>query len=153
VSAMKDRIALRPATTEDEKFVDDLVFTTMRDYVEATWPSDSAAQRHYYEINKFNPSNTRILQVDGKDVGRLSTTVREDCVFVDELHILPEYQRRGIGRQAIEQVFREAREKNLPVKATVLKVNQPSLNLCLSMGFEVVAEVDHRFHIQYLSRR
>ena len=150
---MKNRIALRAATTEDEKFVDDLVLTTMRDYVEATWPKDPVAQQHYYEINEFDPSNTRILQIDGKDVGRLSTTVREDCVFIDELHILPEYQRRGIGKQAIEQVFKEAREKNLPVKATVLKVNQPSLNLFRSMGFEVVAEKDRRFHIQHLLGR
>jgi GNAT superfamily N-acetyltransferase len=150
---VKNRIALRPATAEDEKFVEDLVYTTMRDYVEATWPNDPAAQHHYYEINNFDPSNTRILQVDGKDVGQLSTTVREDCLCINELHILPEYQRRGIGKQAIEQVFKEARERNLPVKATVLKVNQPSLKLCLSMGFEVVGEKDRRFHIQHLLRR
>lgn len=150
---VKNVIVLRPATAEDERFVDDLLFTTMRDYVEATWPNNPAAQRHYYEINKFDASNTRILQVDGKDVGRLSTTLRADCVFIDELHILPEYQRRGIGKQAIEQVFKEAREKSLPVQATVLKVNHPSLKLCLSVGFEVVAEKDHRLHIQYLSRR
>lgn len=153
VIAMKNQIVLRRATVEDERFVDDLLFTTMRDYVEATWPNDPAAQHHYYETNRFDPLNTRILQVDGKDVGRLSTTLREDCVFIDELHILPEYQRRGIGRQAIEQVFNEAREKSLPVKATVLKVNRPSLKLFLSVGFEVVAEKDHRLHIRYLSER
>jgi GNAT superfamily N-acetyltransferase len=150
---MKNVIVLRPATAEDERFANDLLFTTMCDYVEATWPNNPAAQRHYYEINKFTPSNTRILQVDGKDIGRLSTTVRADCIFIDELHILPEYQRRGIGKQAIEQVFREAQRKSLPVKATVLKVNHPSLKLCLSMGFEVVAEKDHRLQIQYLSGR
>ncbi len=151
--SVKNRIALRAATSEDEEFVDDLVFTTMRRYVEATWPNDSAAQHHYYEINKFDPSNTRILRVDGKDVGQLSTAVREDCLFINELHVVPEYQRLGIGKQAIEQVFKEALEKNLPVKATVLKVNQPSLRLCLNMGFEVVAEKDCRFHIQHLLRR
>ena len=144
-------IVLRAATADDEKFVDDLLFTTMHGYVEATWPNDLVAQRHYYEINKFNPLNTRILQVEGKDIGRLSTTLNTDCIFIDELHILPEYQRRGIGREAIEQVFQEAREKSLPVKATILKINRPSKNLCLGMGFEVFAEKDHRLHIRYSS--
>jgi GNAT superfamily N-acetyltransferase len=144
-------IELRPATADDKRFVDDLLFTTMHKYVEATWPNDPAAQRHYYEINKFDPLNTRILQVEGKDIGRLSTTLRSDCIFIDELHILPEYQRQGIGKEAIEQVFQEARERSLPVKATVLKVNNPSQKLCLTMGFEVFAEKDHRLHIRYRS--
>jgi GNAT superfamily N-acetyltransferase len=143
-------IAMRPATIGDTEFVDGLLHMTMRRYVEATWPGNSAAQEHYYEINKFDPPNTRIIQLDGEDVGRLSTTLRSDCIFIDELHILPQYQRRGIGKQAIEQVFNEAREKGLPVKATVLKVNRPSQELCLNMGFEVVGEKDHRLHILYV---
>jgi predicted acetyltransferase len=153
VLVVKNVIVLRSATAEDEKFVDDLLFKTMRDYVEATWPGNPAAHRHYYAVNTFDPLNTRILQVDGKDIGRLSVTLRADCVFIDELHILPEYQRRGIGKQAIGQVFIEAQEKSLPVEATVLKVNRPSLNLFLSMGFEVVAEKDHRLHLRYLWAR
>jgi ribosomal protein S18 acetylase RimI-like enzyme len=150
---MKNAIVLRPAAAADGSFVDNLLFTTMRGYVEATWPNNPTAQRHYYEINKFDASNTRIVQVDGGDVGRLSTTLRADCIFIDELHILPKYQRRGIGKQVIAQVFKEAQERSLPVRATVLKVNHLSLNLFLSVGFEVVTEKDHRLHIQYLSRR
>jgi len=149
VIGVTNEIVMRPATAEDKRFVDDLLVTTMRDYVETTWPNDISAQDHYYEINGFDPSNTRILQLDGKDVGRLSTTVRADCIFIDELHILPRYQRQGIGKQAIDQVFKEAREKGLPVRATVLKVNNPSQKLLQSVGFEVVAEKDHRLYIEY----
>jgi hypothetical protein len=36
---------LRPATAEDERFVDDPLFETMRDYVEATWPNNPLIQR------------------------------------------------------------------------------------------------------------
>jgi len=146
---MNDSIVMRPATWEDKRFVDDLLFTTMRDYVEATWPNDPSAQRHYFEINKFDPSNTRILQLNGKDIGRLSTTLRPECLFVDGLHILPAYQHHGFGKHIVKQVFEEAREKNLPVKATVLKANVLTLIGSLSVGFEVVEEKDHRLLIQY----
>jgi ribosomal protein S18 acetylase RimI-like enzyme len=139
-------IVVRPAAADDEAFANDLLVRTMHEYVEATWPDDPAAQTRYYEINKYDPSNTRILQMEGKDIGRLSTTLRADCVFIDELHILPEYQRRGIGQQVIEQVFKEAQERNLPVKLHVLAVN-PAQKLYLSMGFKVIAQQDHRLHM------
>ena len=145
----KDLITLRQATTNDEKFANDLLFATMHKYVEATWPHDQAAHQHYYEINKCDPSKTRILQIYDKDIGRLSTSVQPDCIFIDELHIIPEYQRQGIGQQIIKLVFKEARKKNLPVKLTVLVVN-PAQNLYLRMGFKVITEKDYRLHMQYL---
>lgn len=140
-------IKLRPATNEDRNFVDRLLYTTMRRYVEATWPNDLEAQRHYYEINQFDPANTRIIEVGDRAVGRISATIRPDCIFIDEIHIAPEYQQQGIGRQAIEQVYREALDKRLPVKATVLTANRPSQRFLSRMGFKVVGEQDHRFHL------
>lgn len=142
-------IMLRSATLDDKAFVDNLVFMTMHRYVEATWPSDLDAHRHYYEINKFDPTNTQIVELDEKEVGRISCTVYPNHIFIYELHVLPEYQRQGIGRQAIEGVFREAELRKLPVRATVLVVNQASRELCLSMGFEIIGVRDHRLQIQY----
>jgi ribosomal protein S18 acetylase RimI-like enzyme len=141
---------MRPAVAEDDTLVNDLVRTTMQEYIEATWPNDSAAHQHYYELNRFDPSNTRIFQVDGRDIGRLSITVQEDCVFIDELHILPQYQRRGIGEQAIEQVIKEARGRSLPVRLTVSEAN-PAQNLYLRMGFRVITEKDGRLHMEITS--
>ena len=121
----------------------------MREFVQATWPGDEEAQRHYFEVNKFNFANTRIIQVDGKDVGRISTTIFSDHIFIDEIHIAPEYQHRGIGRQVIEKVISRARKMHLPISATILIVNKPSEKLFLKMGFKVVEEKDHRFHVAY----
>lgn len=146
------QIVLRPSTAADEPFVKDLIFETMHSYVEDTWPNDPEAHRHYYEINKFVPSNTRIIELAGKAVGQLTTTLRADCLFIDELHILPEYQRQGIGGWAIEQVFKEARGRELPVRLTVLTVNREAQSLYLKMGFTVIAEKEYRFHMEYSTR-
>ncbi len=69
-----------------------------------------------------------------------------------ELHVLPEHQKRGIGKAAIEQIFKEAEMKKLPVRATVLIVNQVSRKLCLSVGFRVVGVKDHRLQLEYVPR-
>ncbi len=143
---------IRPATAEDQQFVDNLVFGTMQGYLEATWPQDLDAHRQYYEINAFDPRNTFILQQEGKDVGRLSRTIYPDHIFIYELHVLPEHHRRGIGRAALALIFKEAELKKLPIRATVLIVNQASRNLCLSLGFRVVGVRDHRLQLEYLPR-
>ncbi len=81
-------------------------------------------QEYYYRINSFDASKTWIIQCSKNDIGRLTKTVIEgDCVFIDEIHILSEYQRMGIGRRIIERVIAEAQKLGLPVKLTVLKVN------------------------------
>lgn len=142
-------ITLRHATIDDKAFVDDLVFTTMHGFVEATWPGDSEAHRYYYEINRFDPANTYILQLDGQDVGRISWTIHPDHIFIYELHVLADYHRRGVGREALQGVITEAELKKIPIRATVLVVNHASRQLCLSMGFEIVGVKDHRLQIQY----
>ncbi len=143
-----DKLELRPATAADEKFVDTLLRSTMDKYVKETWPNDPEAWRHYYEINKFDQSKTRIVQLNGKYIGRLTATVRKDCVFIDEMHILSDWQRKGIGEILIHQVFEEARERCLPVKLTVLMKNPAAQRLYLKMGFEVAEEKDHRLHME-----
>ena len=145
---MNPLFSMRPATLADKAFADDLLFMTMHEYVEATWPNNRHAHQQYYKLNSFDPMNTRILLMDNRDIGRLSTTKRADCIFIDELHILPEYQGLRIGTSAIEAVIQEAREAGLPVKLMVLTVN-PAYRLYLRMGFRVIAEEDHRFHMEY----
>jgi GNAT superfamily N-acetyltransferase len=144
-------VMVRHATAEDEAFVNNLTVTTMAGYVEATWPDDPIAHSCYWELNKFDSSNTRILQVDGNYVGRLSTTLRADCVFIDEIHVVPEYQRKGIGQEAIEVVLEEARRLGLSVRLTVLEVN-PAQGLYLRMGFTITGTRDHRIHMEYTCR-
>jgi GNAT superfamily N-acetyltransferase len=143
-----DIIILRPAAANDATFVNDLLFATMHEYVEAAWPNDPVARRHYYEVNEFDPSNTLIIQCDGKDIGRLSTTVRADCVFIDEIHILREHGGKEAGTRVIEQVFEEAREAGLPVKLMVLKVNKKAQELYLKIGFRVIGEDEKRLYMQ-----
>jgi ribosomal protein S18 acetylase RimI-like enzyme len=139
---------LRRATANDKAFVDNLLFASMQEYVEATWPSDPVAQKRYYEINSFDPSNTSIVQAADKAIGRLSLTIRADCIFVEEIHLLPEFRGRGIGTQLLQGVLELAAERRLPVRLTVLAAN-PAQNLYRRMGFELFKEQDHRLHMNY----
>ena len=138
-------IQYREAQLEDEAFVNSLTRTTMRKYVEAMWASEKERE-HYYEINTFCQYGTRIIQYDGVDIGRITTTQEEDKIFLDELHILPEYQGNGIGKQVLQCLLEDAAFENLTVELSVLRSN-PAKRLYERLGFEIYKEDEARYYL------
>jgi predicted N-acetyltransferase YhbS len=89
-------ISLRSATEEDAAFVNNLTRLVMWDYVAATWPG-SQEREAYFEKNKFELATTRIIQLEGFDVGRISVIKSNLQVLLDNIHVHPSHQSRGIG--------------------------------------------------------
>ena len=129
---------LRPATTDDYGFLRRLHRATMREYVAQTWGWDEEAQAAMFR-ERFDPSREQIIVVDREDVGVLRAERRERELFLAELEIAPEYQRRGIGAAIVEELKAEARRAGLPLTLQVLKVN-PARRLYERAGLRVVGE-------------
>ncbi len=112
----------------------------MHKMVEQTWP-DLSHQARYWQINGCDVENTRIIELNGEKIDRITTSLRKDdpifgnCVFIEELHILPEYAGRGIGAALKQQVIDDAAVKGLPVGGNSLKVNLPINSLNTRMGY------------------
>jgi GNAT superfamily N-acetyltransferase len=139
-------IDLRPATPADEAFVNRLTRDVMRGYVEATWADDAARER-YYEQNRFVLATTRIIRCDGVDVGRISLTRGADAWVVDEIHLHPSHQSRGIGAEVLGRILAEADTARVPVELHVLKVN-PAKALYDRLGFKACREDGERFYMR-----
>ena len=90
----------------------------------------------------------RIVVAGAGDVGMVKA-VREPREWqIVQIQLLPEYQGRGIGRQVIEDLQREARSSGVPLKLSVLKVN-PAKRLYERLGFVVVQEKATSFEMCY----
>ena len=74
-------------------------------------------------------------------------THREGSLFIDNMHVIPEAQGKGIGTWLLEQVIRDAREKKLAVTLTVLKTN-PARRLYERLGFQVYGEKNRRLQMR-----
>ena len=117
----------------------------MRPYVEATWPSDEEREE-YYRLNRFQQNETEIIQVDGEDAGRITITRRPGCIVLEEIHIAPRFQGRGIGQMSIRKVLAEADERRISTELKVLKKN-PAQKLYMRLGFVTVREADERLYM------
>lgn len=138
-------IEYRDASPADEQFVDGLTRVTMQPHVYTTWDSE-VERENYYQLNKFQQKGTTIIIYDSVDIGRVTVTRTSGKFLLDEIHILPEYQGKGIGRKVIESLLEEATSQNLSVELFVLKRN-PVKGLYDSLGFTVYKEDRERFYM------
>ncbi len=142
-------IQLKPSTPEDEIFVNDLTRSVMKPYVESTWP-DEESREHYYHINRFNLQTTAIIYFNGERIGRVTLTNSDSEIVLEDIHILPEHQGKGIGKQLIEEVLKQARSEGKSVALMVLRTN-PAQSLYNQLGFKTYQETEERFYMRYLS--
>ena len=86
----------------------------------------------------------QIVVIDGVDGGVVQRVIRksrEDELFLSELQLLPQFQRRGIGSVIIRQLQSEAKSRGLPLRLQVLRDNQAQ-RLYERLGFIVMGETD-----------
>jgi GNAT superfamily N-acetyltransferase len=129
---------LRSACQDDYDFLYRLLVQTMKLYVEQTWGWDEAYQQERFR-QKFDPAAYQIILIDGHDVGALAVERRATEMFLAEIQLLPEYQRRGLGTAVVQDIVAAALRDGLPMKLQVLKVN-PARRLYERLGFTVTAE-------------
>ncbi len=131
---------LRQATEDDFDFLYRLHVATMKEYVAAVYGWDDAFQERYFK-EKFDPTSCQIVVVEGRDVGMVRVDESEGELYIDNIHILPEYQNRGLGTAILEDILRSAKERGLPVALRVLKGN-PAKRLYERLGFAAVEETE-----------
>ncbi|MDO9319317.1 MAG: GNAT family N-acetyltransferase [Gammaproteobacteria bacterium] len=120
---------------------------SMRMYVEKTWgvwKEDEARNQIRDDITYRRLS---IIEVDDQPIGMMRVDEHNTHFDIDQLFLLPHSQNQGIGTALIRSVLSRAKERGLPVKLWVLRVN-PARNLYLRLGFKVVIETDESLHLQ-----
>ena len=144
---MSDGLKLRKARQDDSEFTFQVKRAAFKDYVDQVWGWDEDSQRVLHD-RRFAEQDYRVISLDGRDVGIISVAVKPDCLFVNQLHVLPEHQGRGIGRTCMLMVMDEGSKLGLPVRLQVLKVNPRALTFYERLGFAITGDTDTHFLMQ-----
>ena len=103
---MSGNLSLRKANQNDKEFAYHVKQAALGEYVELVRGWDEDEQRRLHD-RRFRGQDFRVINLDGKDVGIMSVEVEPDCLFVNQLYILPEHQGRGVGRRCMLLVVTE----------------------------------------------
>ena len=76
--------------------------------------------------------------------------ILQDMLKVNQLFILPEYQRRGIGSACMTRIIDDANLEQKSVVLKVLKVNTRGIAFYQRLGFTIVGESSTHFQMEKL---
>jgi ribosomal protein S18 acetylase RimI-like enzyme len=110
---------LRPARDGDFEFLFHLRAAALGPYVAKIWGWNENEQRQRFARN-FDSAQYRIVCQE-KDIGAIEVEQRTHEIYLSNIELLPEYQRKGIGTALIREVLAEADRKSLSVALQVFK--------------------------------
>ena len=145
---MNRRITLRPTTEADGAFAYRVRETTMRDYEVATWGAWNADEAREQIDNDIRGSRSTIVEMDDQPVGLLRVDELSTHIHLDQLFILPEHQRKGVGHQILVQILERAKTVGLPLRLWVLRVN-PATKFYERLGFKVIEQTPASLHLEH----
>jgi ribosomal protein S18 acetylase RimI-like enzyme len=138
-------VALRPALNQDFDYCRRLYFAELRWIIEKLL-LDEAAQEIGFQKH-WDPTQVRIITLDGVDIGWLQAIAQDDELFVAQILVDRPFQRRGIGTQVMKRLIGQAAQLHQTVRLHVMKIN-PARRLYERLGFEVTYEDDHKFYMK-----
>ena len=134
-------VKLRRATNADSAWVYQTKKESLGKYVREVWGWDENWQQKYHSEH-FDPTIIDIIILNDIDIGCVIVTDETDYLMLNSIHILPEYQHRGIGTSLIRQLLDRAAAEKRPVRLHVLKIN-PAAALYKRLNFRIIGETDN----------
>jgi ribosomal protein S18 acetylase RimI-like enzyme len=144
------QIAFRPARgqaldTGDFDYCARLYFAAMEEIIREL-NLDRDAHAAGFRV-QWEPTQVRIITLDGADVGWLQSNTRGDALYLAQLFVDRQFQRQGIGSEVMHRLIHEATRTGQAVTLSVVKTN-PALRLYQRLGFRVTHEDDRKFHMR-----
>ena len=136
-----DGLRLNKATADDHEFAYQTKKLAFRNYVDEVGGWDEKEQRQLHE-RRFKSQDFYVIQAAGTNVGILALVHESDCVKLNQLFILPQYQSKGFGVACMEQVMENAEALAQPVRLRVLKVNSRAMVFYQRLEFKIIGETD-----------
>jgi GNAT superfamily N-acetyltransferase len=142
-------LALRRETDDDRPFLEELYATTRWDEPGiAEWPSEPktaflrqqfGAQYAHYNRAYRPRSDFRILERDGRPVGRLYLFATADDVRIVDISLLPAERGQGVGGRLLQAVIDDAHAGGRTASIHVEEFN-PAQKLYRRLGFREVSQ-------------
>ena len=138
---------LERATQHDNDFLYRLLKTTMEhDYIETYGSWDDVVEQQYMQesIRKWI---YHVIIHNEQKIGCLSFKNDGHEIFLNEIHILPQYQNKGIGTSVLQDLINMAQSLSIPMTLEVLKVNRKAQHFYQQLNFIICGETDTHYHM------
>ena len=133
---------LRNVKTSDLELTYRIKSNSIKPYVEKIWSWNEPYQKEIHEMN-FIASDTKIIELDRKEIGYLVLKETNDKIFIENLLIEKEFQNLGIGKEVMEKIVERANSEKKIIHLKVFKINNKAQKFYKNLGFEKTFEMEH----------
>jgi ribosomal protein S18 acetylase RimI-like enzyme len=138
-------ITFRPALHSDFDYCRRIYFAEMEWIIRELHIDELAQEKSF--LQQWNPTQVRIITLDGADIGWLQSFNHGDDLFLAQLFVERGHQRRGIGTEVMKRLITEAEQRSQAVRLDVVKIN-PAMRLYERLGFRIVGEELRKFYMK-----
>jgi GNAT superfamily N-acetyltransferase len=134
------RVEFRGATVDDADSVATVFLRSRKELVAfapLAHPDDNV--RDWVRRRLIPAGNTTVVVVDGLIVGLLTISRGDDCGWVQQLYLLPEWIGRGLGAQLLEIARSELPP---PIRLYCFQRNERARRFYERQGFKAIAFTD-----------
>lgn len=129
---------MRPASMSDVSAVAELRAVVMRPDLERLGRYDEERVRQRL-LDNFEPTHTRIIEVDGEFAGCVALRQAEDANWLEHFYLAPHLQGSGIGSGVLRELLERCDRSEMPVRLNVLQ-GSPARRLYERHGFTLETE-------------
>ena len=134
---------IRRSSADDAPLFYSVIEQTMREFIIATWGRWDEWRVLQESAEDSVSPNAQVIQVGDVGVGVFVVIESPMCIQLEQIYLLPKYQRLGIGSALIHSLIKEASQSQLPIRLRVMAIN-PVKKFYEKFGF-IVTEVTPEF--------
>jgi ribosomal protein S18 acetylase RimI-like enzyme len=126
---------LRPTVDSEEADLFEIHRSVFRPHIEQIWGWDERCQRSNFAM-ELACSTTSTIRIDALIVGYVQLRDEANRIYVQNIALLPDFQRQGIGTRLIKELQAKAAARGVPVELGVFRTNAPARRFYERLGFE-----------------
>jgi ribosomal protein S18 acetylase RimI-like enzyme len=140
---------LRRSSVDDAPLFYRVIDLTMREFILTAWGRwDDARVRRESSEKSLSP-NAKIVLVADIAVGVFMVDRCPTHIQLEQIYLLPEYQRMGIGTALLKNLIAEASQSRMPIRLHGMVVN-PAKSFYEQLGFIVTEATPEFFYMEKL---
>lgn len=149
---------MRPAQPEDESFLFEL-YRNARAEEMAAWGWDEVQQQAFLSLqfrarnlsySTYKNSEHSIILNDGRPIGRLLISRKDDEIRLVDIALLAEARGQGIGSKLIDELLAKATSEGKPLRLHVEKFNR-AFQLYQRLGFQIIEDTGTQYFMEWVS--
>ena len=138
----------RLATTDDMPELFEMHRAVFRTHIEQIWGWDEDWQRTNFAA-EFASSNTSVIEIEDRIVGYVQIRDEGHRIYLQNIALSPEFQRRGFGTRLLKRLQRESSARKVALELAVFRTNPNALKFYERIGFRRTGETSTHIEMSW----